>query len=74
MNRVSDFQCVSAGWRAQMETGRGKKAQCQSGQLGGNKAVVDGDAVDSPRTAKQASLSLKTHIKCMYKQNTHRAG
>lgn len=49
-----------------METGRGEKAHCQSGQLGGNKAVVDGDAVDSPHTVKQdffLSLSLhKLHV------------
>lgn len=59
-----------------METGRRKKAQCWSGQLGGNKAVVDGDAVDSLRTVKLAfflSLSTQiTHINCIYKQKTQK--
>lgn len=47
-----------------METGRQEKAQCQSGQIDGNKAVVDGDAVD-PHAVKQSLflwLSTQTHI------------
>lgn len=47
-----------------METGRREKAQCQSGQLDGNKAVVDGGAVD-PHAAKRSplfvSLNTRTH-------------
>lgn len=57
-----------------METGRREKAQCQSGQLDGNKAVVDGDAVD-PHVVKQSlflCLSTQIHIHNVpTKQNTH---
>lgn len=54
-----------------METGRREKAQCQGGQLDGNKAVVDGNAVDPH--AEQYSLSLSTHIYTYTKDlyNTH---
>lgn len=48
-----------------METGRREKAQCQSGQIDGNKAVVDGEAVD-PHAAKQSlclSASAQTVIR-----------
>lgn len=55
-----------------METGRREKAQCQSGQLDGNKAVVDGNAVD-PHAVKRLSVSLYTNVHTLhtYKQNTH---
>lgn len=33
MNRVSDFQCVSAGWRTQMETGRREKVNARVDSL-----------------------------------------
>lgn len=36
---------------------KGERAQCQSGQLDGNKAEVDGDAVDS--FARRQFLSLQ---------------
>ena len=39
-----------------METGRREKAQCQSGQLDGNKAVADSDAVDLH--AEKSALSF----------------
>ncbi len=72
MNRVSDFQCVSAGWRAPMETGRREKAQCQSGQLDGNKAAVDGDAVDlHGEKHSLLSLLIHTHTRCLQMKYTH---
>lgn len=51
-----------------METGRREKAQCQSGQLDGKKAVVDGDAVD-PHAAKQSlcpSVHEHTYLQTKY--------
>lgn len=45
-----------------METGRREEAQCQSGQLDGNKAVVDGDAVD-PHAVKWCLPASALHIK-----------
>lgn len=44
-----------------METGRREKAQCQSGQLDGNKAVVDGDAVDPHAVKRSLFLCLPLH-------------
>lgn len=52
-----------------METGRGEKAQCQSGQLGGNKAAVNGgDAVHSLHTGKHGFFPslLRNYICKMY--------
>lgn len=64
-----------------METGRREKAQCQSGQLDGNKAVADSDAVD-PHAEKSTlsffpspflSFTLEyTHTQCTYREKcTH---
>lgn len=57
-----------------METGRRENAQCQSGQLDSNKAVVDGDAVD-PHAARRSlisvSLHTQTHIHTVHLAHPH---
>lgn len=54
-----------------METGRREKAQCQSGQLDGNKAVVDGDAVELHAEKHTLSLSASTHTNAAYLQTKY---
>lgn len=54
-----------------METGRREKAQCQGGQLDGNKAVVDGNAVDPHAEQYSLSPSLHTYTHTQKTYNTH---
>lgn len=44
-----------------METGRREKAQCQSEQIDGNKAVLDGNAVDPHAVQYSFSSHMYTH-------------
>ena len=48
-----------------METGRREEARCQSGQLDGNKAAVDGDVFESvsppQQTHNEPAKATHTH-------------
>lgn len=59
MNGASDFTVFVR--RVEDPDGEREKAQCQSGQLDGNKAVVDGDVVDPHMVEQALSLSPYTN-------------